>query len=94
MALKYSFGGTTTSASPIFFIVGDGSSTEINIDFTLPPFNYDYKGNKPVAIKSVNITGATAVLNSDKVSVTITFTTAPSNDSTVSASFSFLFNGQ
>lgn len=78
-------------------IIGDGTSTSINIDLTLPPFNYNYKGNRPTSITTPNISSTlgvgSVVLNPDKVSFTLSFVTAPSAGAQGQVSFSLLFEG-
>lgn len=46
MALRITIGGTGV------FLIGDGVTTEIVVDFEKPPFNFNFKGNYPIAAEA------------------------------------------
>lgn len=78
-----------------FYVIGDGTSTSISIDLTLPPFSLNLKGNPPSAVTSASYSGGsvTATTTIDRYTLTINFATAPSAETQISAVIRFAYNG-
>lgn len=94
MALEFTNQSSTNSSISIN-IIGDGTSTTLDIDLTLPPFSFDYKGNKPVGNTTPTFTSGSGTVTQDasKTSFTITYNTALANGSQGQVLFNLLFNG-
>jgi hypothetical protein len=94
MALGYiSQAGSNVGSLLELVLVGDGTSTSINIDLTLPPLGFDLKGNKPIEALT-NTSGFSVALNSDRVSVTIITPTTLSNGQQTQVFVQLVFEGQ
>lgn len=94
MALTYTINGGSLG-QPNILVIGDGTSTSIDIDLTIPPFNFDYKGNKPIIISNVQFSlgSGEVALDTSRTSVTITFDTPLANNQRSSITFALGFNG-
>lgn len=93
MALGYvSEAGSNVGSFAELILVGDGTSTSINIDLTLPPLSFDLKGNKPVNALT-NSSGVSVTLNSDRVSITLTTSTTLTAGQQIQAFVQLVFAG-
>lgn len=96
MAITYASSSINTPAILSFEIFGDGTSSEITIDLTNPPFSLSFKGNEPVAVERFNFqnnTGITATVTINKSMLTVTCDNAPALGQSCSVACVLSFSG-
>ena len=95
MALQY-YSSSGNSSSATIIIIGDGTSLSINIDLEVPSLNFSLKANKPLTAIFTGQSGPsfTGVLNGDRTSITLTFSSPPASGSSAVISMQLYFGGQ
>jgi stress response protein SCP2 len=91
------FTGNATTSNVNLSITGDGQSVTLVVELEKSPLNLDIKSNLPVALSGVsfgNIGSGSAVLNTDKRSVTVTYDTALTAGQGAAVSFNLEYAGR
>lgn len=96
MALSYLSDIDTAGSNAHFSVVGDGTSSSIDIALDKSPIGMLFNGHKATSIVTFVSTpaGASATLGSDGRTVTVSFATAPASGDETACNLFLGFDGE